>query len=65
MKVQTIEYFKKEFKMLKDYYDEFGSSNAIINMKEDRIIGAYELAEKLGLIDYTSFTELRKEIMNN
>lgn len=46
---------------LKDYKENYSDQRYLIQMKEDRLKGAYQLANDLGLMTFDEYYTLRKK----
>ena len=65
LREKVVLYFAKEFKLLKEYKTQYGSGSSVYMMKADKITGAFELAQSLGLISYDEYTNLRLEYFHS
>lgn len=53
-------YMRFQLRGLKEYKDEYPQWKSLINLKEDKIKGAFEMANTLGLMTYEEYAALRK-----
>lgn len=61
----VIDHLTAELHLLKSYINIYGEKTPVVNMKNDKIEGAFSLAQKLDLISYEEFHKLKKEILYN